>query len=488
MRNKIYFALFCLILCFLGGGLYIGTSIDDVTDKLETIIVLHKVEFLRENLLNKVVVVQADLLLKDTPHARKVDTFVQHVEEMHQAAAHCNNCHHEDLVRQRIRHFEDMIDVYMKKLSRVYTLRANEARLKKEKEQAFDLGQAALEEVNSIVITSSHKTAERINTARENIERTKKFLYGLMIMGPLIIVVSAFYFFRNFARSVTTLTDATRKIKDGEFNFRIKKPLKDEFRELAASFNEMAISLKTQQHQILQTERLAAVGELAAGLAHEVKNPLAGIKVSIEVLKNELVLDQEDKEIFLKIINEINRIESLLKNLLNYARPAKPQHNFISIHDILNGIIKISEFSLKSPSESNGPIKDIRFVKDFASGIPDIYADPAHLQQVFLNLILNAIDAIRDNGTIHIKTAINPTGSLQIEISDTGTGIDQKTLNMVFNPFYTTKPKGTGLGLAICKRLIEQHKGTISVSNNPQGGATFVMTLPLIQESQEQET
>jgi two-component system sensor histidine kinase AtoS len=133
MRNKIYFALFCLILCFLGGGLYIGTSIDDVTDKLETIIVLHKVEFLRENLLNKVVVVQADLLLKDTPHARKVDTFVQHVEEMHQAAAHCNNCHHEDLVRQRIRHFEDMIDVYMKKLSRVYTLRANEARLKKEK-------------------------------------------------------------------------------------------------------------------------------------------------------------------------------------------------------------------------------------------------------------------------------------------------------------------------------------------------------------------
>jgi signal transduction histidine kinase len=487
MKNKIYFGLFCLILCFLAGGLYIGKSIDEVIDRLETIIVLHKVEFLRENLLNKVVVVQADLLLKDTPHARKVDTFIQHVEEMHQAADHCDNCHHNELVEQRILHLEKMIDVYMKKLSRVYTLRANDIRLKKEKENAFDLGQAAMEEVNSIVITSSHKTAERILAARKNIERSKKFLYGLMVLGPLIIIVSAFYFFRNFARSVTTLTSATRKIKEGELNYRIKKHLKDEFRELATSFNEMAISLKAQQHKIQQTERLAAVGELAAGLAHEVKNPLAGIKVSIEVLKNELHLEQEDKEIFLKIINEINRIESLLKNLLNYARPSKPQLAFISIHEILDGIIKISKFSLKSPTESSRVTKDISFIKDFDSDIPDIYADPGHLQQVFLNLILNAIDAIKEQGTILIKTARTSEGSVQIHISDTGTGLDPETINMVFNPFYTTKPKGTGLGLAICRRLIEQHNGTINISNNQEVGAKFVITLPETQESQEQE-
>ena len=484
MKKKIYIGLFFLILCFLAGGLYIGASIDEVTDRLETIITLHKVEFLRENLLNKIVVVQADLLLKDTPHARKLDIFVQHVEEMHQGANHCTSCHHEEPVRMRIDHFEKRIDQYLKKLSRIYTLRANAARLKKEKQNAFDFGQATLEEINRIVITSAHKTSQRISQARINIEKTKKFLYVLMVIGPLIIIFSTFYFFRQFSRSVFTLTTATRKIKEGELSYRIKSQLKDEFHELAASFNEMAISLKAQQLKIQRTEGLAAVGEVAAGLAHEVKNPLAGIKVSIEVLKNELSLEQEDKEIFLRIINEINRIEALLKNLLNYARPLKPQPDSVNLHELLDALIKTSEFSLRSPSAKSPLTKDISFIKDFDPDSPKISADAAQLQQVFLNLMLNGIDAIEEKGTITIKTARTPDESVQIQISDTGKGIDPKALEMIFHPFFTTKPKGNGLGLAICKRLVEQHSGTINAFNNPEGGATFVITLP---ENQENE-
>ena len=144
MKKKIYLGLFLLILCFLAGGIYISKSIDAVTDKLETIITLHKVEFLRETLLNKIIVVQGDLLLKDTPHARQVDTFIQHVEEMHQSAMSCLDCHHKEQVKQRLDHFNTMIDVYIKKLSRIYTLPANEQRLKIEKTLAFDIGQEAI--------------------------------------------------------------------------------------------------------------------------------------------------------------------------------------------------------------------------------------------------------------------------------------------------------------------------------------------------------
>ena len=488
MKKKIYFGLFLLILCFLAGGLYIGRSIDEVTGKLETIITLHKVEFMRENLLNKIVVVQADLLLKDTPHARNVDTFIAHAEEMHQAATICFNCHHEEQVTKLNMQFNKTIDVYLKKLSRIYTLRANAARLKKEKEIAFDIGQAALEEVNSIIITSAHKTADRIYQARSNIKRSKQFLYVLMVIGPLIIIITAFYFFNNFTRSVLTLTNATRKIKDGDMDFRIKNQLKDEFREMATSFNDMAISLKEHQTKIQQAERLAAVGELAAGLAHEVKNPLAGIKVSIEVLKNELNIAQEDKEIFLRIINEINRIESLLKNMLNYARPSKPLPESVNISDILENIIKMSVHSLKSPKETSRVTKDINFVKDFASDFPPIYADPGQMQQVFLNLVLNAIDSINEKGTITIKTERATDESMQIQISDTGKGIAPEVLVNVFNPFFTTKSKGNGLGLAICKRLVEQNHGTIDVFSNPEGGTTFVITLPEQQETEESTT
>jgi len=484
MKKKVYFALFILIIFFITGGLYINASIDEVTERLETIILLHKVEFLRENLLNKIVVVQADLLLKDTPHARKVDIFVRHVEEMQQGAKHCLSCHHEDQVLNLIMQVENKIDHYMKKLSRIYTLRANAARLKKEKESAFDFGQATLELVNSIVITSSEKTSRRIDSARSNIEQSKQFLYGLMIIGPLTLIITAFYFLRNFTRSVMTLSNATGKIKEGELNYRIKNQLKDEFSDLATSFNEMAASLNEQQHKIQQAERLAAVGELAAGLAHEVKNPLAGIKVSIEVFKNELHLEQEDKEIFLRIIHEINRIELLLKNLLNYARPLKPRFGSVSLHEILDALIKSSEFSLKSPDDRSRMTKDINFVKDFAADIPRIEADAGQLQQVFLNLVLNGIDAITEKGTITIKTARGQDQSIQVRISDTGTGIDPEALGMVFNPFFTTKSKGNGLGLAISRRLVEQHNGSIEVFNNPEAGVTFVITLP---EKQERE-
>ena len=116
--------------------------------------------------------------------------------------------------------------------------------------------------------------------------------------------------------------------------------------------------------------------------------------------------------------------------------------------------------------------------------MPDIFADPGQLQQVFLNLILNGIDAITEKGAITIKTEKTPADSVQIRISDTGKGVDPNQLNMVFNPFFTTKSKGTGLGLAICKRLVEQQNGTIEVFNNTDGGGvTFVITLPENQES-----
>jgi two-component system sensor histidine kinase AtoS len=130
-------------------------------------------------------------------------------------------------------------------------------------------------------------------------------------------------------------------------------------------------------------------------------------------------------------------------------------------------------------------IKDIKFIRDFDPDIPKICAEPGQLQQVLLNLILNAVDAIADQGTIHIKTARTPDEFLEIRISDTGKGIDPKAIKMVFNPFFTTKSKGTGLGLAICKRLIEQNNGTIRVFNNKEGGATFVITLPEKHETQE---
>ncbi|MFA5718512.1 MAG: ATP-binding protein, partial [Desulfobulbaceae bacterium] len=275
---------------------------------------------------------------------------------------------------------------------------------------------------------------------------------------------------------------ATRKIKSGMLQYRIGEELKDEFGELASSFNEMAVSLQEQYNKLQETERLAVVGELAAGLAHEIKNPLAGMKVSIEVMVQELALEGEDRDIFLQIIHEIDRINALLKSLLNYARPPRPEFVATDVHRILEDTITAARYSLKRTEKDADYLKKkIAFIKDFDPDMPDIIADPAQLQQVFLNLILNSVDAIDREGTITIRTRRLPDDTVRIAMADNGPGIDPEALAKIFKPFFTTKPHGTGLGLAICKRLIEQHEGgAITAANNPKGaGVTFTITLPI---------
>jgi two-component system sensor histidine kinase AtoS len=233
------------------------------------------------------------------------------------------------------------------------------------------------------------------------------------------------------------------------------------------------ITERKQAEEALQrVEQMKVVGELAAGLAHEIKNPLAGMKVSIGVLLSELKLSDDDREVLTRVADEILRIELLMKELLNFARPPRPQFYVVDINKVLE---KAAILSAKNPSFSA-----VKVVKEYDNRAPGTMADPMQLQQVFMNLLLNAADAMPEGGTISLKTLYEEKSNvLQIMISDSGKGIDDKAMTRIFQPFFTTKAKGTGLGLAITKRLIEQHGGSISVGNNPEGGATFKMVLPL---------
>lgn len=482
MKKKVFLALFLLVFCFSGGGLYIARSTEDVVSKLEVINTLHQVEYLRKDLHNKIKIVQSNLLLQDSPHALHVDSFSTHVEEMAKAARLCRTCHHSPEVTQRLAEMGNDIDKYMKKLSRVYTIRANKERLDQERVAAFKLGEDVLSEVQNIDITSSDKIAGRITTARDSIAQSQRLLLLLITAGPLFLILITYFFLNHISSSVAVLISAIRKIKEGDLQVRVNDNLSDEFQELATAFNQMSSSLKEQCLYMQHAERLAVVGELAAGLAHEVKNPLAGIKVSIEVLANDLPLTQEDKEVFSRIINEIYRIEDLLKSLISYARPPEPDPKILDLHHILDTTIKNVKYSLINPTNSAQPSKRIEFIRDFGSEPLSIMADQGQLQQVFLNMLLNAIDAIPSDGTITVKSSPQSNDTVQISISDTGKGMKSENMDKIFKPFFTTKPKGTGLGLAICKRLIELHGGTIHVSTELGEGTTFHITLPKKQQ------
>jgi two-component system sensor histidine kinase AtoS len=235
--------------------------------------------------------------------------------------------------------------------------------------------------------------------------------------------------------------------------------------------------LDPESKALQRAEQLEIVGDLAAGLAHELKNSLAGVEAAIEVLLSELVISDDHQSILLRMSQEIRRVELLIKDFLNFARPSRPQFSPADINSLLNNAMVFSLENLSLPPEKKGTIK---IVKKVDADLPRTMADPMQLQQIFVNLLVNSVDSMPDGGSLTVETSYEPARKLiQVSISDTGTGIRREYMDKIFEPFFTTKAHGTGLGLPITKRLIEQNNGDISVDNNPNGGAIFKVSLPL---------
>lgn len=236
---------------------------------------------------------------------------------------------------------------------------------------------------------------------------------------------------------------------------------------------------KRAERDLQRTERIRVAGELAAGLAHEIKNPLAGIKVSMEALSEETYLTRDDRDVLNKVIGEIKRIEYLMQGLLSFAHPPKPQLLSTDVNAVLEAVASlVAKESARTRDESRA----IVFVRELDEDLPDVMADPMQLKQIFMNLMLNAVDAMPEGGALTMRTAFDrERDQIRIELSDTGRGIDHAALGKIFNPFFTTKSKGTGLGLSITRRLVEEHGGRIRIENNRGSGVTCRITMPLRQ-------
>jgi len=222
----------------------------------------------------------------------------------------------------------------------------------------------------------------------------------------------------------------------------------------------------------LQTEKLSALGRMAAGIAHEINNPLGGILIYSTNLIKKIPDGSPLKEGMEIIIHETLRCKTIISELLEFSREKEPQKTLTNINEIIKKTVNMlqNEFSLDH----------INVTTELSDEVPDNFMDQNQIQQVLINLMLNAIEAIRDNGAINIRSSIGPDHKrIRIDISDDGCGISQEHSGKLFEPFFTTKPKGTGLGLAVSYRIIRNHKGDIRVSSTPGKGSTFTIELPL---------
>jgi signal transduction histidine kinase len=478
MKRKVVIALAIYSVVFLLAGVYVIRTIRTATSNLDRLITLHQVEILREHYLLEIKRVQSDLTLIDTPHSRSFEIVVTHIIGMGKIVDTCFDCHHSPRGLERLTALKKQTEKYKDALSRVLTIRANASRLAEEEGAAFLIGEELITQVRDVIAFTTSRLGESTQKAMNEIERTKYFLYGLVALGPLVSAMLGFLFISGLTRPVKVLVDSTRKLKGGELDHRVAG-LKDEFGELAASFNEMAGALKEQMRKMQRTEQMVVVGELAAGLAHEIKNPMAGIKVAMSVLSEEAYISAEDKSVLQKVVAEITQLEGLMKSFLNFAKPQKPRLEPVNVNQLLNTTLT---FHLKHKAVGDGRSGKVEIAKELGE-LPSTLADPTQLQQVFLNLFLNALHAMPRGGELGVRTCLEEDGkTIRIEVSDTGSGIREDLVDKVFQPFYTTKPKGTGLGLAISRQLIEQHDGVITVANRPGGGVLFTILLPVTVE------
>jgi signal transduction histidine kinase len=276
------------------------------------------------------------------------------------------------------------------------------------------------------------------------------------------------------------LSAAVRKVAKGDFDVNVDIRSRDEIGQLSTSFNDMADelmtrerSLKSAQLALVQSEKMAAVGTLSAGLAHEVKNPLSAVLGYAQLSKRKL--DQPDvlRKHLDTIESETRRCNEIIGNLMQFSRQEKGEFTDVTVNEVVQKSVDIVDHQLG--------LNNVHVNLDLAADIPEIIGNPNQLQQVLMNLAINAQQAMDpDGGTVDIATYCDDD-NVYISVSDTGPGISEEVAEKIFEPFFTTKAagKGTGLGLSVTYGIIRDHKGEIRVERAESGGARFVIELPL---------
>jgi signal transduction histidine kinase len=314
-------------------------------------------------------------------------------------------------------------------------------------------------------------------------ESSKVFLLSTFF---IIVVLSggvSFILLRFVRRPIHAMASKMAQVEEGDLSVRLDPQSNDEMGSLMRSFNSMITNLERTKHelekyhyqQMERADRLASVGEMSTGLAHEIKNPLAGIGSAVSVLADDYPEDDPRRQVVREIVEQIARLDKTATDLLHFGRPSRPEFAYVDI----NNLVKKTLFFVAQHPEA----KNIHRVKELTRDLPYVWADEKQIQQVLFNIIINAIQSMKSGGTLSIQTeAVEDHGQekVQISITDTGSGIAEEDLAKIFIPFHTTKNQGTGLGLPISRQLLEQHGGSIAVKSRVGDGTTFTIALPVV--------
>jgi two-component system NtrC family sensor kinase len=321
--------------------------------------------------------------------------------------------------------------------------------------------------------------------------------FAIALGGIVLIILIAVHQAKKISRPLKKIEEVANTIAEGNYRQEITVEASKEIEHLASSINQMARELQKEKQeleewgstlevkvkerteeikkihsQLFRSEKLASLGKLAAGVAHEINNPLTGILTNSSLLLDDLAKDDPRREDVDVIVKETIRCREIVKRLLDFARQTKPQKQLININSIIDNIILLVR--------NQTSFRNVAIEKILSDSIPEIMADKDQIQQVFINIIINASEAMSKGGSLRIESQLSRSAdTIFVKFTDTGPGIPDHMKEKIFDPFFTTKEQGTGLGLSISYGIIEQHGGDIDVDSVLGGGTTFTIKLPV---------
>lgn len=308
------------------------------------------------------------------------------------------------------------------------------------------------------------------------------FLFLLIFFTVIILTFRIVV--RDIFQPLQLIERTTKEIAQGNFApIDYKARTKDEIFDLVTAFNKMAREIDEGQEELVQSRKIAALGTFTAGVAHEINNPLNNIYLTAEALIEdfEQQIPGEAKELVLDILYQSERAAEVVGNLLDFSRSEHPSYTELSVDDVIQRTVKLVKNQLM--------LTGINLEMEIASGLPEIKGAQRHLQQVFLNLFLNAIHAMPNTGELTVSATTYSSEYIRIDVKDTGVGIRAEDLERIFDPFFTTKAvgRGTGLGLSVTYGIVKEHGGYIEVASEVGKGSTFSVFLPVVAERPEEQ-
>jgi signal transduction histidine kinase len=303
---------------------------------------------------------------------------------------------------------------------------------------------------------------------------------GLVVgaSGIVIGVLLGWWTTERITRPVERLAAGARAVAGGDLSARVEVLSRDEIGELAQAFNRMTEQLLEQRERAIQAERVAAWRELARRLAHELKNPLFPLQITIENLqraRESSEFDEVFRESTTTLLAELGNLKAIIGRFSDFAKMPAPQFETVEVNEIVRGVMKLNEARFHADDRPK-----VEPLMELAGTDTRIQADPDQLRRALGNLVLNALDAMPEGGTLMVRTSPHD-GGVRLEVSDSGLGLTDEECQRLFTPYYTTKQHGTGLGLAIVQSVVSDHRGKIAVSSASGRGTTFTIDLPLTQ-------